>query len=397
MEPIVSKLPPQTPSKSKLLSPTKRPRVPLSPHRPSIDAFWSQDVINEWNDEYSTFKASPSRRLFQAPNASDRSISPPPSPCKSPAKSPKKDRAAVLARKDFDSTKERLASSFLAELDEKITGSQVSALTAVTGGIKIIWSKKLTTTAGRANWKREAVRSKSTLPKNTSTEPILISDSPVKPSANTAYIHHASIELSIKVLTTSQRLLNTLAHEFCHLADFIISNQRSQPHGPSFKSWAKKVSMAFEDRGVVVTTTHNYEIEWKFVWECDACGRDYGRHSRSIDTTRMRCGGGCGGQLIQVKPVPRGRVEAKEGVDGDGKAERGFQAFVKERYKDVKVEMQGRGEKVGMGDVMAVLGREWRRRGEGKEKKGGSLELTVLEEKEEVVVLEEELEDLALH
>ena len=395
MEPAASELPPQTPSKSKLLSPTKRPRVPLSPHRPSVDVFWSQDVINEWNDEYSPFKASPVRRLFHAPNTNDRSVSPPPSPCKSPAKTPRRDKATLLARKRFDSTKEQLALSFLAELDEKVAGSQVSTLTAATGGIKILWSKKLITTAGRANWKREAIRSKSALSSNTSTKSILISDSPTKPSTATAYIHHATIELSTKVLTTAGRLLNTLAHEYCHLADFIISNQRSQPHGPSFKAWAAKVSTAFGDRGVVVRTTHDYEIEWKYVWECEVCGRDYGRHSRSIDTTRMRCGGGCGGQLAQVKPVPRGKRDAKEGSDGDGKVERGFQAFVKERYKVVKAEMQERGEKVGMGDVMAVLGRKWRMR-EGNGRIGAGLELAVLGKKEKVVVLEEEPEDLAL-
>ena len=110
----------------------------------------------------------------------------------------------------------------------------------------------------------------------------------------------------------------------------------------------------------------------------------------------MRCGGGCGGQLVQVKPVPRARGEARDCVDGDRKTERGFQGFVKERYKDVKVEMQARGEKVEMGDVMAVLGREWRSRGEGKGNREKSVESTIFGEKEDVVILEEELEVLTL-
>ncbi len=65
--------PPATPSRSagklespsKLLSPSKRQLIPQSPHRPSMDAFWDHNVINEWNDEYSPKKApatSPRKR-----------------------------------------------------------------------------------------------------------------------------------------------------------------------------------------------------------------------------------------------------------------------------------------------------------------------------------------------
>ena len=77
-----------------------------------------------------------------------------------------------------------MATSFLAEVDQTITGGQVSALAELTGGIKLIWSKKLTSTAGRANWRREAVRSKS-------------ADGTV---STTSHRHHASIELAEKVI-----------------------------------------------------------------------------------------------------------------------------------------------------------------------------------------------------
>ena len=33
------------------------------------------------------------------------------------------------------------------------------------------------------------------------------------------------------------RLLNVLAHEYCHLANFMISNIRDNPHGKEFKEW----------------------------------------------------------------------------------------------------------------------------------------------------------------
>ena len=53
-----------------------------------------------------------------------------------------------------------------------------------TGGIRVIWSKKLSSTAGRANWRREAIRSKN-------------ADGSIR---DTTYRHHASIELAEKVI-----------------------------------------------------------------------------------------------------------------------------------------------------------------------------------------------------
>ena len=179
--------PPSSPSKSKLRSPTKaaRIRVPPSPHRPSIDAFWSQEVINDWNDQYSPRKTPTSRRLFRLDENDEADLSPSSSPRKSPIKSPAKmDKAAIERRKKFDAKKHELASSFLKELDETVASGQVGALAASTGGIHIVWSKKLNSTAGRANWKREAIKVKN-------EEGVTVS---------TTYKHHASIELAEKVI-----------------------------------------------------------------------------------------------------------------------------------------------------------------------------------------------------
>ncbi|KAJ4292916.1 hypothetical protein N0V88_005579 [Collariella sp. IMI 366227] len=92
------------------------------------------------------------------------------------------------------------------------------------------------------------------LPSAPATTPI-----PTPPTTH----HHASIELAEKVISDSHRLLNVLAHEFCHLANFMVSNITTNPHGKEFKAWAAKVSAAFGDRGVQVTTKHSYEIDFK--------------------------------------------------------------------------------------------------------------------------------------
>ena len=214
------------------------------------------------------------------------------------------------AKKALSQTKDKLAQLFLAELDEKITGGEISRLAASTGGVKIIWSKKLNTTAGRANWKRETMRP--------STGGMDGEPAPI------TYRHYAAIELAEKVIDDEDRLRNTIAHEFCHLVNFMISNVRTNPHGKEFKQWGEKVTRVFGDRGIVVTTKHSYTIDYKNVWECENCGMEFKRHSLSIDPERHRCGI-CRSKLVQIKPVPRASKENGGKEKGLGE----YQRFVK--------------------------------------------------------------------
>ena len=341
--------PPRSPSKlkspSKLLSPSKRDAIARSPHRQSTDAFWDLHTINDWNDENSPKKppaASPGKRAlarFQIwsddsddEQLNDGSSSSLPSPCssptkpRSPVKSPEKaERQRLAAAKQtskarkaaFDAAKETMAQELFDELDKHITSSKLTALSASTGGVKIIWSKTLRSTAGRANWRR-------TVTKPTAS-PIKGNTIPSGPGVTVE--HFANIELASKVIDSEDRLVNTLAHEFCHLANFMVSNIRDQPHGASFKAWAKKATTHLQKsdnelwRKVEVTTKHSYKIDHKYLWLCagrerskaaeflnikedEGCGAEYGRHSKSIDTDTQRCGR-CKGKLLQVRPKPR--------------------------------------------------------------------------------------------
>ena len=340
----------KSPSKAHLLSPSKRgDAAPRSPHRPSIDAFWSSDVVNTWHDQFSPKKApvtSPRKnRLAQFSLWADeeseedsqaaRDGSDPPTPCTSPRKaakmmqSPEKKRFAEekKARREFAACREGAGRELLAELDTKITQGKLASMSDSTGGVKIVWSKTLRSTAGRANWRRTVTKS------GGSGSPI--KGSPMKSSGDVLVQHYASIELAEKVIDSNEKLANTLAHEFCHLANFMVSNVRDQPHGASFRAWAERVTREFAGSGkeawrqVEVTTKHSYAINHKYLWVCagremtdaarwlrmeegegeDGCGAEYGRHSKSIDTEKHRCGK-CKGVLVQVRPVPR-RVDTK--------------------------------------------------------------------------------------
>merc|ERR1712000_117810 len=99
----------------------------------------------------------------------------------------------------------------------------------------------------------------------------------------------------------------------------MITGMTSNPHGKEFKVWASKCSQAFAARGVNVTTKHSYEIDFKYVWECTACGIEVKRHSKSVDPKKHRCGS-CKSTLKQTKRTPRGSGKPSE-----------YQLFVKEQ------------------------------------------------------------------
>ncbi|GIZ38553.1 hypothetical protein CKM354_000196900 [Cercospora kikuchii] len=360
--PSTPPLPP--PSPTKLKSPSKRPpRVPTPPGRPSLDAFWTASAVNDWNDHHSPQKPIRSPRKLFEPQTKIFDDTPIASPAKlsSPTK---RSKAELQARKDWEIRKIAIAESFLQELDQTITQGRIAALSASTGGVQIIWSKTLNSTAGRANWRRETTKCHHS--SNTIKDPTKAA------TTTTTHKHFATIELASKVLTYSPQaetqLLNVLAHEFCHLANFMISGIKDQPHGASFKSWGRKCSQAFKDRGIEVTTKHSYEIEYKYVWKCveyEECGMEFKRHSKSIDPKRHRCGG-CKGNLVQVKPVPRGGAAKTAGgkVEGGEAGEKksapqvnGYAAYVKQHFASLKKSLPpGTSHK----EVMEALGRQYR-------------------------------------
>lgn len=321
--------PSASPSKSKLISPSKKKaRLPTPPHRPSIDTFWNVHAVNDWHDQYSPKKLlmSPKKKAAlreQEPASSSAS----PRRSQSPTK---RTRAEIDAKKDFENQKHQVCEDFFADLDREVTDSKIKELAALTGGVQFIWSKTLNSTAGRANWKRETSKQRN-----------------LDGTTTVTYKHQASIELAEKVINDEERLINVVAHEFCHLANFMVSGIKDQPHGRQFKIWGAKATKAFAHRGVEVTTKHSYQIDYKYIWTCtnEDCGQEFKRHSKSIDLARHTCGV-CRGKLAQTKPVPRKQAGPT-----------GYAAFVKENFAPLKKEL---GAGFSHREVMAALGKRYR-------------------------------------
>ncbi|XP_058279226.1 germ cell nuclear acidic protein isoform X2 [Hirundo rustica] len=80
---------------------------------------------------------------------------------------------------------------------------------------------------------------------------------------------YARIELSEKVCDSADRLRDTLIHEVCHAATWLISGVRDG-HGRFWRFYANK-SAVIHPELPVVTRCHSYEINYKYTYECVRC------------------------------------------------------------------------------------------------------------------------------
>ena len=149
------------------------------------------------------------------------------------------------------------------------------------------------------------------------------------------------IELSTKVIDRGDRLRDTLIHEMCHAASWIISGYRDG-HGPLWRTWAEKAMKRFPELPVI-DRCHSYQISTKYTYRCVKCGYEIGRHSKSLDTERKVCGH-CHGrfELVVNTGATPSSARGQGGATGGGSATRtpraptGFAKFVQDNYKVYK-------------------------------------------------------------
>ncbi|XP_053812068.1 germ cell nuclear acidic protein [Vidua chalybeata] len=142
---------------------------------------------------------------------------------------------------------------------------------------------------------------------------------------------YARIELSEKVCDSADRLRDTLIHEVCHAATWLINGIRDG-HGRFWRFYANK-SAVIHPELPVVTRCHSYEINYKFTYECVRCKATIGRHSQSLDTARFVCAF-CGGQLALRQPPGTGGTPARTQLTP-------FAKYVKENYALAKRQQHG--------------------------------------------------------
>ncbi|KAL8222590.1 UNVERIFIED_CONTAM: hypothetical protein K2H54_077587 [Gekko kuhli] len=142
---------------------------------------------------------------------------------------------------------------------------------------------------------------------------------------------YARIMLSEKVCDSADRLRDTLIHELCHAAAWLVHGVQDG-HGRFWSLYAKKSALIHPELPVV-SRCHNYEIKYKFTYECSQCQNRIGRHSKSLDTQRFVCAL-CKGQLVLQQPMQKDGTPAKAPLTP-------FAKYVKENYASTKQSQQG--------------------------------------------------------
>lgn len=69
------------------------------------------------------------------------------------------------------------------------------------------------------------------------------------------------------------RLRDTLIHEMCHAATWLINSVRDG-HGNFWKLYARKATVMHPELPMV-TRCHSYDIKYKFQYQCTRCQNTY--------------------------------------------------------------------------------------------------------------------------
>ncbi|KAJ0171140.1 hypothetical protein K1T71_013339 [Dendrolimus kikuchii] len=227
------------------------------------------------------------------------------------------DIAAIQYRDNFDKLKEKLTQRLFAKFNKCVFDDGLHAK------MPIRWDTKFRSTAGTATNRRLK-------------------------TPNGEYLRVSSIKLSTKVVDSPQRLRDTLIHELCHAATWVIDGVLKAGHGPLWKKWAARSLKVFPELGEI-SRCHDMVIHFKYSYRCTICGLCYQRHSKSIDTTMKRCGA-CRGTLeLLINKKTKDGVVSTPARKGNTN---GFALYVKENYaavKDGKTHAQ----------VMKILGEEF--------------------------------------
>ena len=197
-----------------------------------------------------------------------------------------------------------------------------------------------------------------------------------------AHSRVATIELATKVIDDEERLRSTLLHEMCHAAQWLVDGTHKPPHGAIFKKWASVAMRKIRD--VEVTTTHDYQITYKYAWACTAsnCNVVIKRHSRSVDPTKHCCGQ-CQGKLMEIEvPGTKGDTVKNGYTPKKTRKTSEFALFVKNQSNNVRnrlaTERACAAKSISQADVMKECGRLWRRK---KASADGGLDLESMADK----------------
>lgn len=75
----------------------------------------------------------------------------------------------------------------------------------------------------------------------------------------------------MKKLISVERVRDTLIHEMCHAAVWLI-NETQDGHGKYWQYWVKKAEITHRDLPPI-RRCHTYDITTKYIYKCNKCGQ----------------------------------------------------------------------------------------------------------------------------
>ncbi|XP_065058722.1 germ cell nuclear acidic protein-like isoform X2 [Rhopilema esculentum] len=217
---------------------------------------------------------------------------------------PKTPSGSVSYKRDFKKLRDQTAKELLDLFNETVFENKLP-------DINIVFNKRMTKTAGFCYYYRNQVTKART----------------------------AKIELAEKVCDSVERLRDTMIHEMCHAAAWILNGVKCG-HGTFWKYWASKAHRAHPDLPPI-SRCHQFDIECRFNYRCinPFCGKSYGRHSKSL----KKCPD-CNGSL---------QLLGKDGITPlKPRVPNKFALYVKENYPPVKADHPN----MCHADIMKLLG-----------------------------------------
>ncbi|CAF0845365.1 unnamed protein product [Adineta steineri] len=127
----------------------------------------------------------------------------------------------------------------------------------LTDKVSVIWSSRLTATAGHCTTRKST--------------------------------YTAVITLSHKVCDSPERCRDTLLHEMCHSAVTLIDGVMEHGHGPRWRQWTHIAQQSYPYLPPI-SIRHTYDVNYKYIYRCIQCQHEVSRHSKSLNLEVDFCG-----------------------------------------------------------------------------------------------------------
>ncbi|EUB54573.1 hypothetical protein EGR_10573 [Echinococcus granulosus] len=242
----------------------------------------------------------------------------------SPSQTPVRRRHPSAERfvNNFKKNREELANRLLTYFNEVIFENQLP------GELRVVWNERLLKTAGQCVYLKRNIK---------------------HADGSVTSRREVRIELSGKVCTSAERVRDTLLHEACHAAVWLVHGV-NDGHGRLWRAFVRRANSTFPHLPPV-TVRHTYAIDTRFTYRCTGCFATINRHSKSLDIQKKVCGR-CQSQFQlfvnksgEIAPIASaGGNEAK--ATGVGSRSRPvFADFVKVHYRErreVRIELSGK-------------------------------------------------------